>query len=125
MSEIDKALQIMEQLRDPDSGCPWDIKQTHSSIAKCSIEESYELISSIIKNDTEGIKEELGDLLLQVIFHSQIALENKEFDFFDVVENLKEKLIRRHPYVFDKSKKHTKEEQTAMWEKIKRAEKGG
>ena len=125
MSEIDKTLQIMKQLRDPDSGCPWDIKQTHSSIAKCSIEESYELISSIIKNDTEGIKEELGDLLLQVIFHSQIALENKEFDFFDVVENLKEKLIRRHPYVFDKSKKHTKEEQTAIWEKIKRAEKGG
>ena len=95
MSEIDKALQIMEQLRDPDSGCPWDIKQTHSSIAKCSIEESYELISSIIKNDLEGIKEELGDLLLQVIFHSQIALENKEFEFFDVVENLKEKLIRK------------------------------
>ena len=68
MSEIDQTLQIMEQLRDPDSGCPWDIKQTHSSIAKCAIDESYELISSIIKNDPKGIKEELGDLLFQIIY---------------------------------------------------------
>ena len=87
----------MEQLRDPDSGCPWDIKQTHSSIAKCSIEESYELISSIIKNDTEGIKEELGDLLLQVIFHSQIANEKGNFNFNDVVKGLKKYSIKLPP----------------------------
>ena len=92
MSEIDQTLQIMKQLRDPDSGCPWDIKQTHSSIAKCSIEESYELISSITKNDPEGIKEELGDLLLQVIFHSQIANEEGNFNFNDVVKGLNNKL---------------------------------
>ena len=116
----------MEQLRDPDSGCPWDIKQTHSSIAKCSIEESYELISSIIKNDPEGIKEELGDLLLQVIFHSQIANEKGNFNFNDVVKGLNSKLVRRHPHVFDekiKKKKITAAEQELVWDTIKRNEK--
>ena len=126
MSEIDQTLQIMEQLRDPDNGCPWDIKQTHSSIAKCAIEESYELISSIIKNDPKGIKEELGDLLLQVIFHSQIANEEGNFNFNDVVKELNNKLVRRHPHVFDekiKKKKITAAEQERVWESIKRSEK--
>jgi MazG family protein len=115
----------MKQLRDPVKGCAWDLEQDHSSLVRYLEEESQELIEAIKSKDSDNIKEELGDVLLQVIFHSQIAHENKEFDFFDVVKNLKQKLIRRHPYVFDKSKKHTKEEQKAMWEKIKRAEKGG
>ena len=115
----------MKQLRDPVKGCAWDLEQNHTSLIPYLEEESQELIEAIKSRNSENIKEELGDVLLQVIFHSQIALENKEFDFFDVVENLKEKLIRRHPYVFDKSKKYTIEEQTAMWEKIKREEKGG
>ena len=101
MADIDPLLELMEKLRDKDKGCPWDIKQDHNSIAHCSIEEAYELVSAIAKNDQEKIKEELGDLLLQVIFHSQIAKENNSFDFYDVIEVLSKKLITRHPNVFD------------------------
>jgi MazG family protein len=125
IEDVSHLLKVMKQLRDPVNGCAWDLEQDHSSLIPYLEEESQELIKAIESNDSDGIKEELGDVLLQVIFHSQIAHENKEFDFYDVVKNLKQKLIRRHPYVFDKSKKHTKEEQKAMWEKIKRAEKGG
>lgn len=125
IEDVSHLLEVMKQLRDPIEGCPWDLEQNHTSLIPYIEEESQELIEAIESRNSDNIKEELGDVLLQVIFHSQIAQENKEFDFFDVVENLKEKLIRRHPYVFDKSKKYTKEEQTAMWEKIKREEKGG
>ena len=125
IEDVSHLLKVMKQLRDPVEGCAWDLEQDHSSLIPYLEEESQELIKAIESNDSDNIKEELGDVLLQVIFHSQIAHENKEFDFFDVVEVLKEKLIRRHPFVFDKSKKHTKEEQKAMWEKIKRTEKGG
>ena len=125
IEDVNHLLKVMKQLRDPLKGCAWDLEQDHSSLIPYLEEESQELIKAIESNDSDSIKEELGDVLLQVIFHSQIAHENKEFDFFDVVEDLKQKLIRRHPFVFDKSKKHTKEEQTAMWEKIKRTEKGG
>ena len=125
IKDVSHLLKVMKQLRDPVEGCAWDLEQDHSSLIPYLEEESQELIEAIKSKDSDNIKEELGDVLLQVIFHSQIAHENKEFDFFDVVKNLKQKLIRRHPYVFDKSKKHTKEEQKAMWEKIKRAEKGG
>ena len=125
IEDVSHLLEVMKQLRDPVKGCSWDLEQDHDSLIPYLEEESQELIEAIESKNSDNIKEELGDVLLQVIFHSQIAQENKEFDFFDVVENLKQKLIRRHPYVFDKSKKHTKEEQKAMWEKIKRAEKGG
>ena len=125
IEDVSHLLKVMKQLRDPVTGCAWDLEQDHASLIPYLKEESQELIEAIESKDSDNIKEELGDVLLQVIFHSQIALENKEFDFFDVVENLKQKLIRRHPYVFDKSKKHTKEEHRAMWKKIKRAEKGG
>ena len=125
IEDVSHLLKVMKQLRDPVKGCAWDLEQDHSSLIPYLEEESQELIKAIESNDSDSIKEELGDVLLQVVFHSQIANENKEFDFFDVVEDLRQKLIRRHPFVFDKSKKHTKEEQTAMWEKIKRAEKGG
>ena len=125
IEDVSHLLKVMKQLRDPVKGCAWDLEQDHSSLIPYLEEESQELIKAIESNDSDNIKEELGDVLLQVIFHSQIANENKEFDFFDVVEGLKQKLIRRHPFVFDKNKKHTKEEQMAMWRKIKRAEKGG
>ena len=125
IEDVSHLLEVMKKLRDPVKGCAWDLEQNHTSLIPYLEEESQELIEAIESRNSDNIKEELGDVLLQVIFHSQIALENKEFDFFDVVENLKEKLIRRHPYVFDNSKEHTKEEQTAMWEKIKREEKGG
>ena len=124
IEDVSHLLEVMKKLRDPVKGCAWDLEQNHTSLIPYLEEESQELIEAIESRNSDNIKEELGDVLLQVIFHSQIALENKEFDFFDVVENLKEKLIRRHPYVFDKSKKYTKEEQAAMWEKIKREEKG-
>ena len=125
IEDVSHLLEVMKQLRDPINGCAWDLEQDHSSLIPYLEEESQELIEAIESNDSHNIKEELGDVLLQVIFHSQIAHEYKEFNFFDVVEDLKQKLIRRHPFVFDKTKKHTKEEQTAMWEKIKKAEKGG
>jgi len=125
IEDVSHLMEVMKQLRDPVKGCAWDLEQDHYSLIPYLEEESQELIKAIESNDSDSIKEELGDVLLQVIFHSQIAYENKKFDFFDVVEDLKQKLIRRHPFVFDKSKKHTKEEQMAMWRKIKRAEKGG
>ena len=103
-TSIEKLLEIMRQLRDPEQGCEWDKKQTFKSLIPY-------------------LKEELGDLLLQVVFHSQIAKEKKLFSFDEVVEELSKKLVRRHPYVFDSKKKHTAEEQTQMWKKIKSEEK--
>ena len=125
IEDVSHLLKVMKQLRDPVRGCAWDLEQDHFSLIPYLEEESKELVEAIESNNSENIKDELGDVLLQVIFHSQIASENKEFNFFDVVKNLKQKLIRRHPYVFEKRKKHTKEEQSAMWKKIKRLEKGG
>ncbi len=115
----------MERLRDKDKGCPWDIKQDHNSIAHCSIEEAYELVAAITKNDQENIKEELGDVLLQVIFHSQIAKENNAFDFNDVIEVLSKKLITRHPNAFDPDfdLKISADEQSKLWDEIKEKEK--
>lgn len=125
MADINPLLELMEKLRDKDKGCPWDIKQDHNSIAHCSIEEAYELVSAIAKNDQENIKEELGDLLLQVIFHSQIAKENNIFDFNDVIKTLSKKLITRHPNVFDPDydKKISADEQSRLWDEIKKKEK--
>ncbi len=121
MADIDPLLELMEKLRDKDKGCPWDIKQDHNSIAHCSIEEAYELVAAITKNDQENIKEELGDVLLQVIFHSQIAKENNAFDFNDVIEVLSKKLITRHPNVFDPDfdLKISADEQSKLWDEIK------
>jgi MazG family protein len=125
LADINPILELMEKLRDKDKGCPWDIKQDHNSIAHCSIEEAYELVAAITKNDQENIKEELGDLLLQVIFHSQIAKENNTFDFNNVVEVLSKKLITRHPNVFDPDfdLKISADEQSKLWDEIKEKEK--
>ncbi|GAB1402159.1 hypothetical protein MASR1M68_10700 [Elusimicrobiota bacterium] len=117
-----KLVDIFKKLRAED-GCAWDKKQTHSSLIKYLFEESNELKTAIKKHDIENIKEELGDVLLQVIFHCQIANENKWFDINDVIKNLNKKLIRRHPHVFGKSKAKTEQEIIKQWAKIKKKEK--
>jgi len=124
MSSIQSLLDTMQQLRDKEKGCPWDIEQTFESLSKYLIEEAYEVTDAIDKKDYLNLKEELGDVLLQVIFHSQIASELKLFNFSDVSNTLNEKLIRRHPYVFSEEEKPVSaEEQTRLWESIKADEK--
>lgn len=114
----------MRSLRDKDSGCPWDIEQTFATIAPYTIEEAYEVADAIEQNDMQGLKSELGDLLFQVVFHAQMAEEARQFDFNDVVESVCEKMVKRHPHVFEPdSPKLTAEEQTQAWEKQKSKDK--
>lgn len=119
---IDRLLEIMARLRDPETGCPWDIEQTFASIAPHTIEEAYEVADAIARGDLIGLKEELGDLLLQVVFHARMAGEQEAFNFADVVEAISEKLIRRHPHVFGSARIDTSAAQTAAWEEHKAAE---
>ena len=112
----------MSQLRDKDDGCEWDKEQTFRSIAPYTIEEAYEVADAIEREDISDLKEELGDLLLQVVFLSQIAKEEELFSFDDVVKTISEKLVRRHPFVFSDKKNHTLEEQVNQWEEIKQKE---
>ena len=112
----------MSQLRDKNHGCEWDKKQTFESIAPFTIEEAYEVADSIARQDNDDLKEELGDLLLQVVFLSQIASEENLFSFDDVVEIITQKLIRRHPYVFLDKRNHSSEDQIYQWENIKKEE---
>ena len=112
----------MSQLRDKTNGCEWDKEQTFESIAPFTIEEAYEVTDAIERKDNDDLKEELGDLLLQVVFLSQIASEDNIFTFEDVAEVISQKLIRRHPYVFSEKQEHTSEDQMAQWEQIKRKE---
>jgi ATP diphosphatase len=100
MQELEKLLQIMSDLRNPDGGCPWDIKQSFKSIAAYTVEEAYEVADAIERDDMTDLKNELGDLLFQVVFHAQIASEKNQFDFIDVVNEISNKLVRRHPHVF-------------------------
>ena len=109
----------MSQLRDKENGCEWDKEQTFETIAPYTIEEAYEVADAIERSNKEDLKEELGDLLLQVVFLSQIAKEEKSFEFNDVVQVITDKLIRRHPYVFQKKKRHSSDEQIDKWEEIK------
>ncbi|RKY81958.1 nucleoside triphosphate pyrophosphohydrolase [candidate division KSB1 bacterium] len=111
----------MEILRSPE-GCPWDREQDHKSLIPFLLEETYEVIESINKNSIEDLKEELGDLLLQVVFHAQIAKESGEFNIDDVITGISTKLIRRHPNVFGNEKIDTAEEQSVNWEKLKKQE---
>lgn len=117
-----KLVDILEKLRG-EHGCPWDKKQTHQTLMKYLFEESEEYNQAVQKQDYENMKEELGDVLLQVIFHAQIAKENKKFDIYDVLDTINEKMIRRHPHVFGNSKATTEEEIRKEWEKIKAEEK--
>ena len=117
--DINTLLSIMQDLRNVDTGCPWDIKQTHHSLIPYAIEESYEVIDAIERNDSVDLCDELGDLLLQVVFHSQIASENNVFTFSDVVQSICDKMHRRHPHVFDKQSNLTEEEVNANWHIVK------
>jgi MazG family protein len=122
MSAIDDLRQTMARLRAPD-GCPWDQEQTHASLVRCLIDEVSELIETIDQGDYPHMREELGDVLIQVVFHAQIAAERGEFTFDDVARDINDKLIRRHPHVFGTGKLQTSEQVIAKWEEIKATEK--
>jgi MazG family protein len=120
--DIAELLAIMRRLRDPDRGCPWDLKQDFGTIAPYTIEEAYEVASAIETGDYTALKDELGDLLLQVVFHSQMAEEQQLFAFDDVVRSINTKMIRRHPHVFAEGPADTPDAVSAAWEDIKRKE---
>ena len=121
---IEDLLRVMARLRSP-TGCPWDREQNHRTLRRHAIEEVYELIDAIEADDDHEMAEELGDLLMQVVFHCQLAKERGAFDFEKVCRLLEEKLVRRHPHVFGKTKVKNVGEVWANWERIKKAEKHG
>jgi tetrapyrrole methylase family protein / MazG family protein len=123
-SAIEDLLQVMDKLRSP-TGCPWDREQDHMTLRRHAIEEVYELIDAIENRDDHEMAEELGDLLLQVVFHCQLASERGAFNFEKVTRHLVDKLVRRHPHVFGTTKVKDVDEVWANWEKIKKAEKIG
>ena len=122
MSSITRLLQIMTRLRDPQRGCPWDIEQTFSTIAPYTIEEAYEVADAIERADYPALRDELGDLLFQVVFHAQMASERAAFAFDDVVTAICDKLERRHPHVFGDAQIGSAAQQTVAWEEQKRQE---
>ncbi|MFV1492576.1 nucleoside triphosphate pyrophosphohydrolase [Phaeobacter sp. JH18-32] len=123
---IDRLLQIMACLRDPQHGCPWDIEQDFASIAPYTIEEAYEVADAIEREAWDELKGELGDLLFQSVFHAQMAAEAGHFTFQDVVTAMSNKMVARHPHVFgDESREKSADQQTADWEAIKAAERAG
>jgi ATP diphosphatase len=116
-------IAIMAALRTPGTGCPWDLEQSFETIAPYTIEEAYEVADAILRSDLTDLREELGDLLLQVVFHARMAQEQGAFDFGDVVAGITEKLIRRHPHVFGEGRKLTPEAVAGLWDRIKAQEK--
>ena len=125
MSAIENLLQVMKDLRDPEHGCPWDIRQTSASIAGYTLDETHEVLDAIERNDTENLKEELGDLLFNIVFHARIAEEQGQFDFDDVARGITDKMLRRHPHVFGDSRNQQLSDETLsqQWQAIKQAEK--
>jgi ATP diphosphatase len=121
--DIARLIEIMAALRTPGSGCPWDLEQTFRTIAPYTLEEAYEVADAIERDDLDGLREELGDLLLQVVFHARMAQEQGAFAFDDVVEAITEKLIRRHPHVFADEDGKTAQAVKGLWERIKAQEK--
>ena len=122
--DISRLLDIMAALRTPGSGCPWDLEQNFSTIAPYTIEEAYEVADAIARGDLDDLRDELGDLLLQVVFHARMAEEQNAFDFGDVVDAISRKMIRRHPHVFaDKDGRLTPSDVKGAWERIKTEEK--
>ena len=121
--DIERLIEIMAALRQPETGCPWDIVQTFETIKPYTIEEAYEVADAIERSDMDDLCEELGDLLLQVVFHARMAQERGEFDFGSVVEAVTRKMIRRHPHVFARSDADTPEAVKLQWDEIKQAEK--
>lgn len=127
MSDVQRLLDIMARLRDPEGGCPWDLEQTFASIAPYTIEEAYEVDDAIRRGDPEALRDELGDLLLQVVFHARMAEEAGQFDFGGVVDAVSEKLVRRHPHVFGDERIESARAQTDAWERqkaLERAQRG-
>jgi MazG family protein len=122
VANIDSLLEIMARLRDPETGCPWDRKQTYATIVPHTIEEAYEVADSIHRQDFDELRDELGDLLLQVVFYAQIAREEQRFDFSDVVAAIVDKLVRRHPHVFGDTRFANESEQKEAWEAQKASE---
>jgi nucleoside triphosphate diphosphatase len=122
--DISRLLEIMAMLRTPDSGCPWDLQQNFATVAPYTIEEAYEVADAIARGDLDDLRDELGDLLLQVVFHARMAEERNAFSFGDVVEAITRKMIRRHPHVFaDKNGQLTPSDVKGAWERIKAEEK--
>ena len=126
MKELNEQLNILiktfKELRNPESGCPWDREQTFKSIASCSIEEAYEVADAIEREDFDSLKSELGDLLFQVIFHAEMASEKEIFDLEDVIFELNDKLTRRHPHVFEDGSVSSAQDSLKIWEDIKAQE---
>lgn len=123
-ASIDRLIAIMAQLRTPGSGCPWDLQQTFATIAPYTIEEAYEVVDAIARDDLEDLKDELGDLLLQVVFHARMAEEQGAFDFSDVADAISSKMTRRHPHVFgEQAGKLSPEQVKDAWHRIKAEEK--
>ena len=125
MSEIQKLLEIMAQLRNPEGGCPWDIEQDFSTIAPYTIEEAYEVADAIARDDMGDLEGELGDLLLQVVFHAQMGAEAGHFDFESVAGKINDKMIRRHPHVFGDEEARDAGKVEGSWERIKAEERAG
>ena len=118
--DISRLIEIMAALRTPVTGCPWDLEQDFATIAPYTIEEAYEVVDAIARGDLDDLREELGDLLLQVVYHAQMAQEQNAFDFGDVVEAITRKMIRRHPHVFaDKDGNLASHHVKEVWDRIK------
>lgn len=124
MEAFDAFVKTIADLRG-ENGCPWDIKQTHESLKECLVEETNEVLEAIDNQDADNLCEELGDVLLQVVMHAQIAAEEGRFTIEDVVQGVNEKMIRRHPHVFGDAKVESVEEGLSLWEQIKQEEKAG
>lgn len=121
---VDTLVQILADLRDPVNGCPWDREQTFETIAPYTLEEAYEVADAIARNDMADLKSELGDLFLQVIYHSRIAEESGAFSFADVADAIAAKMIARHPHVYGDASERSSDAQTLAWEEMKAAERG-
>ena len=124
MKNIEKLLEIMDQLRDPDTGCPWDLEQDFSTIAPYTIEEAYEVADAIARDDMPALRDELGDLLFQVVFYARMAKESGAFDFSDIVDGICDKMLRRHPHVFGSDEERAAGLRDGSWERIKAEERG-
>ena len=119
---LDRLLGIMARLRDPNTGCAWDLEQTFATIAPYTVEEAYEVADAIQRGDLADLKDELGDLLFQVVFHARMAEEQGAFAFEDVAAAIVDKMIRRHPHIFGDADQRTSDEQVRAWEEVKAAE---
>ncbi len=122
-AQIDRLLEIMARLRNPDGGCPWDLEQDFETLTPYAVEEAYEVADAVARGDMENFREELGDLLLQVVFQSQMARERGLFTFDDVARSISDKMVSRHPHVFGDKSVHTADAVLAQWDDIKLKEK--